>query len=267
MPSEHRARNWALILVPCALTVFLALTPFIPFTRPIWKLNNPVSFYAVLACFVGVDFAILYAALSLLLLANNGDTIDELNAIRNALPTASIRPLTDGEFYDEFLSAAKSATSIVRIAYLSPTPPLRAAPRDREKYYSEIADLVRRRENVQFFRLIRRSDANLEWIVSFIRDFDGVSNMSVALIDDAPEAKPSSIGLSVQIVDDKQSWLVALDGHERRGRYRDIAVDNPLFADGMTKYYERLWDLGAEILRNGQPTTEGKRLASRFAKR
>jgi hypothetical protein len=66
------------------------------------------------------------------------------------------------------------------------------------------------------------------------------------------------LALSVQVIDEKHAWLVALNSHEREARFRDMYINNVDGAVALNRYFMRLWDLSTVVLRNGQVTDAGQ---------
>ena len=257
--GQRRAWPYVVLIVAFALNAALAFTPYFPATKGIWRTDNAEQYYSVLAAFMGVDFALLTLAIGILLLDQFGTLSkefgSELGQVADRLPASTIRWLPDHAFYRGFLAAATEAQATVRIAYFAPTPPDAVAAPGRLGYYEDMAELMRSRRDVQFFLLVRYSDENAPWILELVREFSGSPNVSLAVVakDLRPE-RDMGLALSVQVVDDTRSWLVAIESHERVGAHRDLYVESEAFADAMTRYYKRLWANADLVLVNGRPT-------------
>lgn len=72
------------------------------------------------------------------------------------------------------------------------------------------------------------------------------------------------LSLSVQLIDSKQSWLVALETHEGSSRYRDIYIESEEFNAAMGTYYDRLWARAERLMNQGQLTPTGNSIIEEF---
>lgn len=255
------SRIWPLLAGAIA-SIALAITPFVPLTRQLWELDKPAAFNAVLATAIGLYFIINSTMIGAMLVRDGGGVRDEMAKFVSRYPGSVIRWLRDDEFYSEFYAAAEGAVHTVRICYFAPTPPADGAPKGRLEYYRKLAALIKRERRAQYQRLIRYSDANRDWIAELLRDLEGEPNASIAVVDaDLEPTKRMPLALSVQIVDENKSWLVAIKSHERQGAFRDLYVESKDFAEAMGLYYERLWSNATLVLENGRVTDEGVKLS------
>jgi hypothetical protein len=255
--------SYVVAVLVLIVTAALALTPFLPQTSALWHTDDPARFYSILATFIGVDFALVAFTFAVLFVRESGLFRAEVAALVERVPASLIKWIADDTFYRDFLAAVGEAQASVRITYLSSEPPDTLRIRERAKYYRDIATLMRNRPKVQFFRLVRGSPANCRWLLEMTREFTGLPNVSISVLEKEIEPdSPLGLALSVQVIDAARSWLVALEGHEREGPYRDVYVDNAAFADAMEKYHKRLWRLAAPLLINGQAQDLATRLAA-----
>jgi len=256
--------RYTIIVVTLLLELLLALTPFIPATAQIWHREDPTRFYGTLATFVGIQFTILTAALGLLALNVSNEVNTRIAGLELKLPHTIVKRLRDSQFYTEFRAAVESAQHSVRICYFAPYPPSEVAYDDRRKYYREILDLMKKKRDVAFKRIIRHSPANEVWIADLLRELEGRPNNDLAVLRaDIPVDNVMPLSLSVQVVDEDKTWLVAIHTHEREGEFRDIYVENPDVALGITGYFDRLWAKSVTVLDHGRITPEGQELRVR----
>jgi hypothetical protein len=258
-------RRYIIIALTLLLDAFLACTPFISATAPIWHREDPVRFFGTLASLVAIEFAILTAALSFLALDASADLHVQVSQLDSKLPPVVVRRLRDFQFYSQFRAAVEDAKNSVRICYFAPYPPSEVRYPDRDKYYREILDLMKKKQNVSFKRIIRDSAPNQLWIASLINDLDGRPNNDVAVLrQDLPAEHPMPLALSVQVVDQDKAWLVAIDTHEREGEFRDIYIESSDVALAMAGYFDRLWTKSATVLDRGRITQDGRELLDRI---
>ena len=72
------------------------------------------------------------------------------------------------------------------------------------------------------------------------------------------------LSLSVQLIDSKQSWLVALETHEGSRGFRDIYIESEDFNVALSTYYDRLWARCEDLLNEGRLTSQGEALVNQF---
>jgi hypothetical protein len=255
--------SYVIPLLGFLVTLVLAFTPFFPQTKGWWHLDQPDQFYSVLAAFIGVDMALVILIFGLMFAKESNALRAEITQLIDRVPATTIRWLPDRVFYRAFLAAAEEARHTVRISYFAPDPPNAVAAPVRAEYYKDITSTMHRRKDVQFYRLVRYSPANEDWLLDMVREFTDVANVSLAVINqDLEPGRVMPLALSVQVVDDTRAWLVAVEAHERMGEFRDLYVENAHFADAMNRYHLRLWAIAEPLLLNGRPTDAAGRMTS-----
>ena len=170
--------------------------------------------------------------------------------------------MKDREFYQHFQAAAEQAEHSVRIAYLAPYPPSDVEYKERKRYYDAILSLMKRRDQVNFKRLVRSSPKNDAWLASLVRETSGTPadvDLAVLTRDLEPEVE-LPLALSVQVIDKDKVWVVATASHETQNEFRDVFVQNNDFAAAMTEYYDRVWSVSQRLLDRGRITEQGQRL-------
>ncbi|QDV34873.1 hypothetical protein ElP_27700 [Tautonia plasticadhaerens] len=175
-----------------------------------------------------------------------------------------VKKLSSEDFYREFYHAASKAKHVVNISYLAPDPPGKHDHQYKKDYYKNLQTLICRNSKVTFRRIIRRTDENYAWACELLREFEGRANASIALINES-DSTANPAALSVQVIDSRFAWFVAVKDHDQYGDWRDIFVENEQLAEAMGIYYERLWDRSDELLRCGKLTAEGRRLLAENA--
>jgi hypothetical protein len=259
---KSKGSYWILI-IGFIVNVFLALTPFIPHVKDLWRVDDPRQFYAVLATFMGVDMALVTLVFGVLFVRESTGFRNEITAIAERVPPSTIRWVQDRDFYRTFLGASTEAVHTVRISYFSPDPPNAVNDADRNDYYRRMKRTMKRRSDVRFFRLVRYTPANRDWLLEMVRDFDGHPNVNLAVLSsDLEPERVMPLALSVQIVDQKKAWLVAVEAHERLGQFRDLYIENDALAGALDRYHQRLWTLSEPILLDGRPTDAAQAIAN-----
>jgi len=235
--------------------ILLAITPFVPVTAPYWHTSDPQQFYGVLGAFVGVELILLTAAVTLILLSESHETERRFSKMQAALPGATVRALTDYEFYAEFRAAAEQARNSVNIAYFAPYPPEDVTSRDRKKYDDEMVGLMKRNNKVNFKRIVRDSPKNRPWIAELLEALNQRGNVSLAVLScDLPAEHDMPLSLSVQTVDQDKVWIVAAASHQTERSFRDVYIENTTVASAMAEYYDRLWSKAVVLLDHGRQT-------------
>lgn len=253
--------NILVAVITFVVQALLVATPFIPATAGFWHVKSQSDFNNSLAAFLGLELLLVTTAVTIMLLKGAKDQSDGFSEMRSALPLTLVRRLTDSEFYKEFLFAVGDARHTVCIAYLAPYPPADVGYKHRKKYDEQILQFMKQRTDVTFKRLIRDSPSNREWISGLMRELKDKPNVDIALLsaDLAPE-KEMGLTMSVQLVDDDKTWLVALKAHEMEGDFRDIYIENPDVAAALRSYYDRIWKTATLLLSRGRLTGEGSEL-------
>jgi len=253
-----------LIAIFALLQIGLSLCPFVPFVRDnIWSAQTTVnSFASSLATYIGLEFLILSTLVYLLLedfKAQSRTEINNFGALLQRYTPLTVRQLRENEFYKDFLGQCVRAEHFVNISYYAPRPPEIGGSVERVKYYREIAGVMRNNINTRFRRIVRDTPANRQWVLSLIEDLVDTTNCSIALIDDFDETVEMGRALSVQIVDGKIAWLVAIAEHGGAEIYRDIAIENAEVTNMLNKYFDRLWQLSRIIFEPGYDLARSRR--------
>lgn len=245
--------------------LFLAATPWIPYTAGWWSAKDPQAFYNTFATFMAVQMVLFSAAIILILSIESSEMETRFRELAARVPGAAIRRLNEEQFYKHFLAAAKEAAHSVLIAYFAAYPPTDIQYRHRRRYYKAVIALMKRRTTVHFKRLIRASARNEPWVAELLRELRNRPNIDVALLTrDLPDVVEMPLALSVQLIDDRLVWIVASSSHEDQQGLRDLFVESAEFAAVMGGYYERLWSVSTLLLDRGRLTDVGEQLLRRI---
>lgn len=256
--------TWIAFFLLLAGQVFLILIPWLPATAD-WldQWSEKTSPLEAHLSIVGLHASLMMIFFGLAFREMLASLRDEKRQIERALNSRSeVTPLRDDEFYDAFAVAASKASSRVSICYLAPNPPPDHA--DRQRYYRKMLSVMKKSPNVRFRRLIRDTPNNRPWVASLISELEGSPNADVALLRDS-EALEMPLALSTQLVDYDQTWFVAIDAHDRVGKFRDLYVRDTACNSLMDKYFERLWNRAEVVLASGQFTDVGRPIANKGA--
>ena len=171
-----------------------------------------------------------------------------------------VRRLKEVEFYKEFLGYCVKAKHYVRICYFSPVPPDHGAPEQRKQYYKRLINVMKTNHEAAFRRIIRDTDANRKWAAEMIPHVLNTTNFSLALLKDLDADKDMPLAMSVQIVDDRDAWLVAVSDHSDSPVYRDIAVENEILVEALNRYFDRLWGQSRIVFKSGDTVEKAHKL-------
>jgi len=157
-----------------------------------------------------------------------------------------------------FLQHCEAAKSAVDVCYFEPGPPSEPSRDIKIEYYRKHFELVRANRKVAYRRIIRNSRENKAWLRELLsNELLNVGNAEVAVLKERGTGE-MPLALSVQIVDGKKVWLVAIATHGRGREPRDIFIESSEVAAMMEKYYNRLWDRSVVVFRGGQITEDGQ---------
>jgi hypothetical protein len=239
----------------------------IPQTSHLWRADDPVSFYSRLATMVGLQLTLLSTVLILMGYQNEIDARRLGEELRRSRPEDRVELLKASEFYSQFRDHVQRSQHLVRICYFAPYPPSEVKDKEWHAYYEEALDLMKKRQNVAFKRIIRSSQRNEPWIASLVQELRNRGNNDIAILGDLPESDAMPLALSVQIIDETDCWIVAIASHENEGVYRDVHLASTRATKAINDYFERLWSKSVKLLDRGRITEEGERLISRMARK
>lgn len=248
----------------------LAVSPFIPWVQTnIWAAQTSVTAFAsTLATYIGAEFACLGILVALFLLdiqQQGNESSRRLKELLQEYTPLQVRRLKESEFYKEFLGHCISAKHYVKICYFAPVPPDQGAPDARKKYYRRLLSVMKSNPDAMFRRILRDTKANRVWAEEMIRHLAKATNFSIALLKDIDAEKEMPLALSVQIIDERYAWLVAVSEHSDSPLYRDVAVENEILVEVLDKYFDRLWSLSTVVFKPGYTLEQTQQLLSEEA--
>lgn len=242
--------------------ILLALSPLLPLTSAWWRAESHQQLLSNVIVFIGIEVTLTIILIGTTSLQQSSGIEATKTAVDSALPGGAIRPLKDYEFYTHFRSSVELASHSVSIAYLANYPPRDVQSRERRRYYDEITEIMKRRTQISFRRLVRQSAANRAWVGEMLNEFRNKPNIEIAVLEDPPEEEEMPLALSVQVVDTDKTWIVATRSHELAGEFRDIYIENRYMALAAKQYYERLWSRATKVLDRGRITAAGDAYAA-----
>jgi hypothetical protein len=220
------------------------------------------AFASTLASYVGVEFVCLSVMVGLVLVDVRQQSAEASREFRDLLrqyTPLQVRNLREDEFYKEFLGHCFKAKHYVKICYFAPRPPHHGAPQAREVYYRQMIEVMRDNPETTFRRIVRDTHANREWANELVSRLLGTTNCSVALLKDLDASVEMPLALSVQVIDEREAWLVAVSEHTGSPMYRDVAIENELLAAFFSKYFDRLWGLSRVVFVPGDTAVKARK--------
>lgn len=239
------------IQIGLAISAFLGIGQAIERGTGRGALDIQLSFIAVHAIILGVGLA----AATVRVMSNLDVTTERIgSAIANH---AEVRLLSADDFHDDFARAVKAATSRILITNMTPDPSYFQHDVARKEYFREHVRKIRK-SRAPYRRIHRWTQKNENWLREQIVAFEGRSNASMAILSDSSNSS-MGLALSVQVIDNDTTWLVAVEQHNPPSQYRDIMIRDRGFAELMGKYHERLWQLSRVVVSDGVITKDGEK--------
>lgn len=176
--------------------------------------------------------------------------------LRSLLQARSmVAVLHEDEFYRQFTTALESAGKAVAICHLDTRPPVRAQGTAEAEYYRRFHELVVTHSGVRFQRIERVSREKLPWVSELLEKHSGHQNFSLGCLELGSGDRKTPY-VSVQIVDDSSTFLVAIAQHYSPHTVRDILIRDADATALWQRYYGDLWDGALVLLENGVINTK-----------
>jgi hypothetical protein len=251
-------KTWIAFAVFLFCNLVVIVLPWLPYVGEVFD-RWTVTEAAVVV--IGVHASLLMAFLGIAYGSVNGHLKDMNGHISKALQERpEITALLASRFYEDFATACSRATSRICVSYFAPYPPTHIPDDDKAKYYRAHVDTVRKKTNIRYRRLVRRTPENRNWVCTLMKELAGCAHVDIGLLEERQGDMP--LAMSTQIIDHDQVWLVALETHEHSGHARDVYVRDKVFADMLSKYFDRLWHRSKQVMVNGNVTNDGQQLLS-----
>ncbi len=202
---------------------------------------------------IGV-YTVLYFEMSLL--RSNAEIQSGIDALNKKIEGSKcvVRKLPDAEFYTEFLSAAKKATSYVWICYFKSDPPNVDQDAALKAYYDSMYATIKTNRLVKFRRVILDTEKNRAWVTEMAQalELNNCTNAEIYLLKQGSKIANQYYALSTQIIDDSKVWVVAVGEHQSSDGFRDLFIESADAAVMMKKYFERLVDMSEDAFKDGK---------------
>jgi len=167
------------------------------------------------------------------------------------LSRSEVIALHEEKFYAKFRTAVESAAKAVAISHLDTKPPVRRKGSEEAAYYKAFHELVRVRTNVRFQRIERVSPQKIAWLSELVKAHEGHHNFSLSCITSEPEKRKLPY-VSVQIVDEETTFLVAIAEHYDPHTERDILIHDVKATSLWREYYKGLWSSALPVIEDGR---------------
>lgn len=177
-----------------------------------------------------------------------------LDEVKKSLTKGVAEPLYQEEFYGRFEAEIAKAQRTVDITHLDVQLPGVQANRNSqtEKYFKNFSKIIKQHPNIAFRRVERCSPAKLEWVEQLASQLQGKSNFSLAFLD-TTSSEPKLPEVSVQIIDSKRVFVVAVGRHSDNHGYRDLVIVDENIARLWLSYYDEvLWNRSIVIIQSGR---------------
>lgn len=152
------------------------------------------------------------------------------------------------EFHERFRRHATFAKSAVLMSHLDTEPPRKKGPTG--SYFSNLESLIKGNSSAEFIRVERLSPEKIEWVQELISSLGSEGNFSLYVLNvDGPQKLPH---VSVQVIDERVSALVAVHRHSAAGSKRDIWIEDRDTARMWAEYFRAfLVNNSNSIVKNG----------------
>lgn len=207
---------------------------------------------SAVATIVGLQISVLLIYLGMRI--SNLDA--SLASIRGTLqtlkpPRNTYLPLEDTQFYDQFHSILKGATSSVFISHLDTHAPTPLKKSSSESYFAGIRRIIERNPTVRFRRVERLCQEKLDWIREWETWGHGKANFSLAVLP--IESDRNQPHISVQLIDHEHTFLVAVGQQLQDTPFRDAYIFGVGANQMWRRYYNTvLWSRAVVVLENGE---------------
>lgn len=160
--------------------------------------------------------------------------------------------LSSSALYRELVGAVESARHRVCNTYLGSIPPDVSNLPEKQAYFRNLLRDAKKKKTVEFRRIVMLSEANRAWVKQLIKDYSGLTNVSIAVYRGAPENLTS---LSVQVIDNNALFIIHAAARPP-GQLRDMMIKDKAAVAIFSDYYESLWKLCDVALEKGKVNSD-----------
>lgn len=239
-------------------SIFLFIIQALAIIYGLYNELAPPDFPKNLPTGMGLSLALIGGTMSLVLLYAERERegrqkqIDDIALFRqiNERLAASLT-VHEREFYALWPEQVRRATNNVDITNLGLLPPRTKNSPAESEYFSDLRKIYKS-TMATIRRVERYSNEKKEWINQLAKNFEGISNISLAVYKD-PFDTTMPAAMSVCRIDDRCAWLIAVAEHESTGSVRDLMLTGKDSVDLIRRYFqERLWSRSILILDRGK---------------
>lgn len=158
---------------------------------------------------------------------------------------------SEDEFFDRLEANAVGAKHCVDLTYFDNLPPKQSRTIRGQEYHNRFPDIVRRKPEVRFRRIVRENPSIITWVEQLIEEMEGLINVSLACYPDN-EPDTANLGIiTVQLIDDYITYLISIGTQQSSRAPRDVIVYSPEFNEMWSRYYNNLWEKSTVVLDRG----------------
>lgn len=169
-----------------------------------------------------------------------------------------VRPISKDQFHERFEQAITRADRRAEICFFDNESPLASNREAKKSYYEGQRQLIEGNPNVRFRRIVRALPGTEDWIEGMINELQGIGTFSLACILDEHPERRSIPHISIQLVDEDQTFFVAVGQQTESRRPRDLYIRSEDVNSQWSRYYERLWENEAvAVMEEGQIRQDG----------
>ncbi len=167
-----------------------------------------------------------------------------------------IKPISEQDFYDEFLKDLKGSKQKVRLTYFHNKSPLETEDDSKKDYYMNLSKIIKNKSDVKFYRIIRDIPQMSEWVKSIVSELKGSANFSLGCLPNTNQDRGSIGEIAVQCIDMNKVYLVAISSQDEHRDPRDLYIESEDFNKVWTAYFDRLWEGSVHLIDKGSINQE-----------
>lgn len=258
-------RWWPEILV--LVLEAAVLVAFYYLTAPREGVTQESSFDLFLPAMLTMIFLlIVYSGLRMTLLTRSVDqvaqeartAVGEMDELSSLLlkSTNSLALYRQEDFYDSFPKVLRKAQHAVALSHFDSRSPLDTATPAAREYYAVLPQIVRLNNATSFRRLERFTHGKIAWLLQLCEEYQGLVNFSLAYLPFGGKERERTPAISVQVIDNQRTYLVAIARHEDLHEFRDICLVGEAPARIWHTYFEDLWTNSRLLIDKGRVSEE-----------
>ena len=155
------------------------------------------------------------------------------------------------EFFDRLEASVITAKRRIDLTYFDNCPPVKSRTPRGLAYFKRLADTIVSKPDVSFRRIVRTNEAMWPWLEELIGSETGHPNSSVACLVDLTPERACGDAVTVQLIDNEDTFLVSVGTQTNALGPRDVFVKSEMFAGVWSRYYNQLWSNSRVIIDRG----------------